>query len=106
MSEPQKPKQSPLLAMVAIIVIGFFGLLELYSLFAIVEGESPRKAKPAKVETPEPPEITATSPREVTANTFIFRGHHYIMFKVNFNYGDTTIHDPDCPCNKGPLPLP
>ena len=29
-----------------------------------------------------------------------YRGHHYIVFRVNENLGQTFVHDPDCPCGK------
>jgi hypothetical protein len=27
-----------------------------------------------------------------------YKGHHYLIFKVNGNYGQTYVHDPDCKC--------
>lgn len=30
------------------------------------------------------------------------RGHKYIMFRVENNYGQCYVHDPDCPCKSTP----
>lgn len=27
-------------------------------------------------------------------------GHDWIVFRVNGNFGQTYVHDPDCPCGK------
>lgn len=29
-----------------------------------------------------------------------YKGHHYIIFREKLNYGQTYVHDPDCPCHK------
>lgn len=100
------PKQPPsLYSFVLVLVLVLFGGLEIFSLFS---GKNPPAAE--KVEKAEPkrepePAIETIVPRSVSANPFIFKGHSYISFKVNSSYGDTVIHDPDCPCKEQPLPL-
>lgn len=29
-----------------------------------------------------------------------YRNHQYIVFRVEGNYGQTYVHDPDCECHK------
>ena len=29
-----------------------------------------------------------------------YRGHHYLVFRVDENFGQTFVHDPDCKCGK------
>ena len=31
---------------------------------------------------------------------FEYHGHKYLIFKVNGNFGQTFVHDPDCSCGR------
>ena len=34
-----------------------------------------------------------------TIREYTYKGHNYLIFTVDGNYGQTYVHDPDCPCH-------
>lgn len=40
----------------------------------------------------------ATEPLHTILARFTLEGHQYLSIRTNHSFGDTILHDPDCPC--------
>lgn len=44
----------------------------------------------------------AMEPLQTTSVRFTLEGHRYLSLRTNHSFGDTILHDPNCPCQRLP----